>query len=782
MHRKYLLSALLLFAALTGLATPLEAQDAAGTRWIPATLPTPSEAGRFTNIDPRLRNLAAALKKSGAGALLGSTGRWLRTDASGAVQTYLHVTGATEAALRQLRLRGARVEIVDREENIVQAWLPSKRLAEFGALPFVRRITPPSYGVARLAPCASQPGNACVTQGDSILHSAQLRALGFDGTGVKVGVISDGVDSLCNAVGSEELPAGITVFSDCVDPCSCSDGDEGVAMLEIVHDMAPGAELAFGSGLGSTLEFRQRVDDLKNTFGSDVIVDDLGFYLEPYFEDGPVALKVKEAVDAGIIFASAAGNDAEGHYEADYVDSGDGLGSHQIGTGNNVFNVTGFNPAVVLQWSDAFGSAADDYDICLAAESQVDCAASNTQQNGNDDPLEFVDFNCLGGCQIQIRKVSGAAKRIELFVLGGDLSASDTVPEGSVFGHTAVTGVLAAAAIDAADSGHDTAEPYSSQGPSVIAHPSPESRNKPDIAAVDGVLVGGFGGFSTPFFGTSAAAPHVAAVAAQLLGGLAADANEAIGAMTSSAIDLGTPGFDFIFGAGRIDALAAAATFDASEPDSTIDQPASDASVEQGQPLNFAGTCTDADGTAGMTFLWTFETGSGIANKTAEDPGNVVFLAPGTFDVAFRCTDGFGVPDASPDVRIITVTPAPDTDGDGRPDFQDNCVNDANADQKNADHDGAGDACDADDDNDGTADADDNCPLKANADQADEDADGLGDACDDPPAGTTGGETAGDATAGATAGEDTAGATTGDDSDDGGGAPAKGGCSLIRNF
>ena len=72
----------------------------------------------------------------------------------------------------------------------------------------------------------------------------------------------------------------------------------------------------------------------------------------------------------------------------------------------------------------------------------------------------------------------------------------------------------------------------------------------------------------------------------------------------------------------------------------------------------------------------------------------------------------------------------PDSDGDGIPDADDNCVSTPNPDQLDTDADGFGNACDADDDNDGAADGSDNCPLVSNPDQADFDLDGIGDSCD----------------------------------------------------
>ncbi len=601
----------------------------------------------------------------------------IRIDDEARIQVYIHVTSTSQQTQSLLMHYGLEVEIINERLGIIQGWIPEDALETISQLPFVKKIAPPSYATPNVG--------SVTTEGDGILLADELRAFGFDGTGVKVGVISDGVDNMADSVATGDLPSGVTVFGDCSEATTCN---EGTAMLEIVHDLAPGAELAFGAGMGTTLDFIARIDDLVN-FGAEIIVDDVAFMGEPYFEDGPVADRVREATDAGIVYVSCATNYAEKHYEAEYKESywGDvALGLHDFGgaagevidQSMNVLLAAGASLTVILQWNDEFGASGNDYDLLLNNYTFLypdwivtHLASSIITQDGDDDPIEFLTYeNPLSETievEVMIRKYSGIDRQLEMFLLG-DVHGSTylieefATPGGSIFGHAAVTDAIAVGAINASDD--DVIEVFSSQGPSEIYFPTHETRQKPDIAAIDGVSVTGAGGFSNPFFGTSAAAPHVAGLAALLMefspNTTSVEIREAL---KNSAIDLGVHGFDYFAGYGRADVLAAAELLN-DAPESVINEPASNATIETGESVTFSGTCTDANNTQGMSFSWNFGggSGSGIATSSGEDPGVVVFGSTGTFTVTFTCTDGFGIADASPATRTITVVEPAQTD------------------------------------------------------------------------------------------------------------------------
>ena len=496
----------------------------------------------------------------------------VRFDDSGNVQVYLRLQNTDAATLQQLRNLGADIEITNSDWNIVQAWVPMLALDQIAALDAVQKVTPPDYAVTR--------AGSATTEGDATHRADLVRSLsGLTGAGVKVGVISDGADSYRRSTSSRDLPGDLEI-----NPNSSGEGDEGTAMMEIVHDLAPGAQLAF-SGLstdGTSLDMVESIlwlaNDAFDGEGADIIVDDVGFYAEPYFEDGYVAEAAADAVAGGAVYVSAAGNDADGHYEAQFSDGGDGFHDFDASgaTDTSLRIYLFFSASVFLQWNDRFGESDNDYDlyVCQWARKPTKfnlqngvCKGSTKEQDGDGDPIEVVHFTGTGEADVYIRKHGGDAKTVELFALGpGVIVAEHSVREGAVVGHPAVAGVLAVGAIDVRDPGNDDPTDSSSRGPSDSYFPSRENRNKPDVMGMDVVSTTGPGGRFNPFSGTSAAAPHVAGIAALVMEAQRvatpsatrkAVAEGVRQKLRDTAVDLGDTGHDNATGYGRADALAA---------------------------------------------------------------------------------------------------------------------------------------------------------------------------------------------------------------------------------
>jgi subtilisin family serine protease len=494
-------------------------------------------------LDPRLRAAAGPAARAPREAAPADPAR---------AHVYVRVVAVDSETLALLAAHGLEIVTSSAAFGLVDGWIAPGDLRALAALPSVVSVRP-------VGPARRRIGTV-TTEGDAALGAAAVRAAGYEGAGVVVGVISDGIDSAGLSISRGDM-SGVAVPAD--PRCRAGGGDEGTAMLEIVHDLAPAATLLFSSAGDSGLQMADAVRCLAAA-GARVIVDDVGFADDPYFQDGALATAVRDVVAAGVSYHSAAGNDADAHYEAPYA-ALPASDLHDFGGGDATNEVLVANGQVLfcaLQWSEPFGAAASDYDLFLFGNGgAITLDAGTNVQSGMQDPYEEVAWPNTTGSErvvsLAVRLASGVSRTIETFCFGLD-AMEHPVAAGSIYGHPGVPEAIAVGAIDVLDAGLDDVEPFSSHGPAAIEFPAPEMRAKPDLVAVDGTstAVTGF----TTFFGTSAAAPHSAAVAALLLSKNPALAPADVQRiLRETAADVGAPGFDAAAGAGRLRADVAAA-------------------------------------------------------------------------------------------------------------------------------------------------------------------------------------------------------------------------------
>ena len=519
------------------------------------------------------------------------------------------------AAVADLQQAGARVRHLSRSQQTVTAAVPPADVSALREVPGVAAVslipTPVTFG----ADC----GGLKRSEGDTQLLAASARAnIGVDGTGVTVGVLSDSFDRDPSAptraatdVTTGDLPGpgspcgSSTAVSVLSDP-SGAVTDEGRAMAQIVHDLAPGAAVSFASAFLGESSFAAWIKQLAAQ-GAKVIVDDILYYEEPFFQDGPVAVAVDEVAAAGVAYFSAAGNTNVrskagadvGSWEGPFRNGGACPAALPAGSENcadfnpgagidNDFDMLvepGQEATIDLQWAEPRGGVANDFDAYLLSGGKVIAKSERRNVTSTQRPFEMTGVKNTGGTNatvsLVVNRFSGTGTPRLKFVQFGDArptesqqstSAEDTIGP-TVFGHAAAEGAIAVGAVPYSSS--SAPEAFSSRGPASILYgpvsgtaPAaklalPKTVAKPDLAATDGGVNTFFGslvGGQWRFYGTSAAAPHAAAVAALALqANPGASPTQIRAALTGTARPVGAYGPTAV-GAGLVDAAAAVNT------------------------------------------------------------------------------------------------------------------------------------------------------------------------------------------------------------------------------
>lgn len=490
----------------------------------------------------------------------------------------------------------------------MNAWLPMGQTSQLVNIAGIESVRP-AFRQTRAGLTSSQ--------GDLAVAADLARALpaGVTGAGITIGTLSDSFatatapsTTASDDVSNNDLPDGIQVLSEFGQPAS----DEGRAMMQIIHDLAPGVSQQFFTAFNGQASFANGIRALDQA-GCDIIVDDVFFFAEPMFQNGLIAQAVNEVSNNGKAYFSASGNSGKQSYQAPFRliqgtvgRSGGPLHDFDPGAGVDPFlelNIpVGSSVNVILQWDEPFASVSgppgcqDDLDIFLtgsgdALTSAIQVAAA---RNVGGDALEILAFTNDGSLDLDgiegadttfnlvIEGIAGITpERMKIIFLSrGDFTINEfDTQSGTLVGHANAEQAIAVAAAPffgtpAFNVSPPQLESFSSPGgnPLLFADDGtrlepPLDTQQPRFTAADGGNTTFFGqqigdGDAFPnFFGTSAAAPHAAAVAALMMekagGPGSLSPQEVVTVLSKTAIEMGPAGFDIESGAGLINALDA---------------------------------------------------------------------------------------------------------------------------------------------------------------------------------------------------------------------------------
>ncbi|HST23330.1 MAG TPA: S8 family serine peptidase, partial [Blastocatellia bacterium] len=488
--------------------------------------------------------------------------------------------------------------------------------------------------LAARAPTAKAFIGRANSQGDKAHQADTARAqYGFAGEGIKIGVMSDSFNfrgGLAADIAGGDLPGPgnpfgnttpVTIVQDLPNPNPIVTGsDEGRAMMQIVHDLAPKAQLFFASAFISEAGFATNIKRLRDAPNNcDIVIDDVFYSDEGVFQDSIVAQAVNYVTASGGLYFSSAGNqgsvqrNTSSVWEGDFKDGGTLTipGNTKTGTvhdfsstatpilGNIILSNGGFVYSV--DWSDPLGASTNDYDLFIvnAAGTTVKAASTNIQ-NGMIDPHEEIGASTFtlttnsdrivvfksSTAAVRAMSVNGFSSRLTVFTSGqthGHSSAADA------FSVAAANGTSTANTVNGLFTTASRVETFSSDGPRRIFYNADGSvvtpgnilfatnggtvRQKPDITAADAVATSGnsLGGGLNPFSGTSAAAPHAGAIAALIKSAKPSLTPAQIRTiMTTAVIDIEVAGVDNATGFGIVNANAAVLAAMSQQADLTL--------------------------------------------------------------------------------------------------------------------------------------------------------------------------------------------------------------------
>jgi len=509
---------------------------------------SPAKKNNHLKMSSYLQKLEKEYKDRAGAQRLVAQGMNITSPSPDKVMVYLMSepgTGVDEDALYNL---GA--QIIKQSDNVIKAKVPLDMLtAVADSVKGVSFMKTPD----KLIPVAFTSEGVDLTGADTY-HNA-----GYTGSGIKVAVIDVGFAGLSSAIPGE-LPTDV-IKIDCTG-ASCVSANfsaetepHGTAVAEIIYDMAPGATLYLikvtdGMDLEDAKNFA--LDNGIRIINMSLVIPNTNFYDGKCWSLNGFSNPVCTADDAyanNILWVNSAGNEAQRHYEALFSDP-DTDGWHNVSVGGEIIKLNdgktinnGATIEVYLTW-DAWPTTSEDYDLYLynTSDPQNPVASSTTTQS-DTPPIEEISYDVTsnGTYYIAISNNSATPRQLEVYSIYHSLSPS--VASSSLLGPADATGAMAVGAINYNNWTTGDQEPFSSQGP------TNDGRIKPDIMGPDHVS----NSINGIFTGTSASSPHVAGAAALILHKFPDfSVDDLWNFLISTAVDMGNPGPDNIYGYGRL--------------------------------------------------------------------------------------------------------------------------------------------------------------------------------------------------------------------------------------
>ena len=446
--------------------------------------------------------------------------------------------GSASIDTSSLAALGGRV--LAQSKSLMRVVVPPSSLLAVSELPGVRFVRRPYRPHSQVT----------ISEGVSRIGALANHSAGVKGQGVKVAIIDGGFKGARHVPG--DMPARSRLQSHDFTGEGLDAGEDvhGTACAEIIYDVSPEAELYLYK-VGDLADF-ENAKDRSIRDGIDVISYSGTFPANGFGDGRGLACDiVNDAADKGILWVNAAGNSAMSHYEGFWSDR-DSNGWHNFDGEDEVLSFEaeeGDEIAVSLTWDD-WPITYQNYDLYLyfknsSGDLEQVAESIDIQNSSGGTPSEWLEYKAResGSYGIAVRSLNARARRLKIW------SEHDfeeySVAQNSIEVPADARGAMSVGAIYHRNWNAGRIEEYSSRGPTT------DGRTKPDLVAPTGVSTVSYA--PAPYYGTSAAAPHVASAAALIKSANPSYSRTQLwNALVAATVDIGTRGRDNDSGYGKL--------------------------------------------------------------------------------------------------------------------------------------------------------------------------------------------------------------------------------------